>query len=263
MCLILFAWQADPSRDLVVAANRDEFYDRPTAKAAFWSEAPEVLAGRDLEAGGTWLGVTRGGRFAAVTNFRAGGENRDGAPSRGYLVGEFLRSDCEPEDYLRDLSANAQAYNGFNLLVGNRTKLCYLSNRCDGIHALKPGVYGLSNHLLDTDWLKVRRGKAALNEFLRGGGESCRERLLSAMADRMPAPDKMLPDTGVGLHAERALSPLFIATPRYGTRCTTLIEKGIGGNSRFYERTYARDGTYSDVAYELTDAAARSAACAD
>jgi uncharacterized protein with NRDE domain len=255
MCLILFAWQPDRERELVVAANRDEHYGRPTAKAAFWVEAPDLLAGRDLEAGGTWLGITGGGRFAAITNFRAGGDKVNGAPSRGFLVSGFLSSDIDPLSYLRDLSAGADVYNGFNLVVGDRTTLCYFSNRGEDPRILEPGVYGLSNHLLDTDWPKVSRGKAALGDYLASPDEAGRQRLVGALADRDPAPDRALPNTGVGLAVERALSPLFIATADYGTRCTTVIERWGDGVSAFYERSFTRDGSFSDVSYEqITEA---------
>jgi len=252
MCLILFAWQPDQERELVVVANRDEHYERPTAAAAFWAETPDVLAGRDLEAGGTWLGMTREGRFSAITNFRDGRGSRSGAPSRGHLVSEFLSSDRDPLIYLQTLSARAEAYNGFNLLVGDRKTLCYFSNKGHEPRTLSPGIYGLSNHLLDTDWPKVERGKAALRQYLLASGEAGRKRLVAALGARDTAADRDLPDTGLGLTVERALSPLFIVTPDYGTRCTTFIERRRNGFSTFYERSFARNGNYSEVSYDTS-----------
>jgi uncharacterized protein with NRDE domain len=162
MCLILIAWQAHPDYPLVVAANRDEFFARPTAAAAFWPDAPQVLAGRDLEAGGTWLGVSRQRRFAALTNYREGGRQRVDARSRGALVADFLTSRASPVAYLTQLETAAAEYNGFNLVVGDGESLAYYSNRGDGQPRwLKPGIYGLSNHLLDTPWPKLASAKAA------------------------------------------------------------------------------------------------------
>src|SRR5258706_6908216 len=156
MCLILFAWQAHPDYPLVVAANRDEWRDRPTAPAAWWDDAPDILAGRDLEAGGTWLGVTRAGRFAAITNFRDPSDRKSTAPSRGQLVADFLRGDDAPRDYLAALAAKAARYNGFNLLLADDKSMCYFGSREGEIIDVAPGIHGLSNHLLDEPWPKVK-----------------------------------------------------------------------------------------------------------
>lgn len=237
MCLILFAHDAHPRYRLVLAANRDEFYARPTAPAAFWEDAPEVLAGRDLREGGTWLGVTRGGRFAAVTNFREPAAYRVGAPSRGALVTGFLRARGAPVEYLAGLAPMAAAFNGFNLLLGDGRSVAWFSNRHPSIRTLPPGVYGLSNHLLDTPWPKVARGKTDLRLALDGPDRELEASLFATLALRDPAPDAALPDTGVGPERERALSAAFILTPEYGTRCSTVLLIDRDGWVSFTERT--------------------------
>jgi uncharacterized protein with NRDE domain len=239
MCLILFAHQASPRYRLVVAANRDELYDRPTAPAAFWSDAPGVLAGRDLREGGTWMGITRAGRFAAVTNYREMPLVRDGKRSRGHLVAGFLRSASAPDAYADELAREGQEYNGFNLLVGDGASLAYVSNRGAGPLVLSPGVYGLSNALLDTAWPKVVRGKQALAGALTGPAGELEGRLFEALADRSVAADPLLPETGVGTERERALSAAFIVTPQYGTRCSTVLIVTMDGRVTFTERRVA------------------------
>ena len=237
MCLIFFAWQRHVDYRLVVAANRDEFYARATAPAGYWEEAPEVLAGRDLEAGGTWLGVSRGGRFAALTNFR-GGEARTGeVPSRGHLVSDYLRSQHAAEDYLMSLVPRAAAYNGFNLLVGDREQLYWFSNRAGEPVRLDAGIYAISNHLLDTPWPKVVRGKAAFAELLQVK-RTDREAMFDLLADRQLAGDADLPDTGIGLARERALSPMFIRAGDYGTRSSTVLLVENAGHTTLHERTH-------------------------
>lgn len=239
MCLILFAWDAHPRWKLVVGANRDEFYARPTAPAAFWDDAPDVLAGRDLREGGTWLGVTRSGRFAAVTNFREPEKYRVGAPSRGHLVSNFLLSRARPAGFAGGLVRVARDFNGFNLLMADRGQLVWFSNRADDAYELDPGVYGLSNRLLDTPWPKVVRGKEDLRRALEGPEEELEGHLFASLALRDPAPDDALPSTGVGLERERALSASFIVTAEYGTRASTVLLVGRDGEVTFTERTTA------------------------
>lgn len=237
MCLILFAWKAHANFPLILAANRDEFYKRPTAPASFWEDAPGLLAGRDLQAGGTWLGITRRGRVAALTNYRDPTTLKDGAPSRGMLVSDFLRGRRTPEAYLRWLSPMAARYNGFGLLVGNSDELHYFSNR--GMKApLSPGIHGMSNHLLDTPWPKVERGKQALGSLLESEKAPSPEALLDLVADRSRPPDDRLPITGVGLEWERVLSPLFIESPAYGTRSSTILIIDRKGRVTFVERLF-------------------------
>jgi uncharacterized protein with NRDE domain len=241
MCLIALALDAHPSYRLVMAANRDEFYARPTASAGWWADAPDVLAGRDLREGGTWMGVTRGGRVAAVTNYRDPGfAQLAGAPSRGALVADFLRGSADAESYAHDLAGRAARYNGFNLLVGDEDGLFYLSNRTPGVRRLQPGVYGLSNALLDTPWPKVVRAKAAMGDALAAAeGDGWDAPLWDALADRVIAADDSLPDTGVGAERERQLSAPFIRTDAYGTRVSTILTLTRDGDVRFVERTIA------------------------
>lgn len=235
MCLIAFAWRPHDSHRLVLVANRDEFYDRPTAPAEFWPNQPRLLAGRDLSAGGTWLGFTRDGRFAAVTNFREPGKQVVDARSRGELVVDFLRAQEPPSEYLSALTRDSdRVYNGFNLIAGNCEELCYWSNRDGPPRALAPGLYGLSNHLLDTPWPKLVRAKQRLAAWLAGcdGGL---EGLAELMADRTPAPDAALPDTGVAPEWERLLSPMLIHSETYGTRSTTAVTWSEAGEVGFLE----------------------------
>ena len=240
MCLILLAHAAHPRYALVVAANRDEFYERPTAPAQPWAEAPQVLAGRDLRGGGTWLGVTTEGRFAAVTNVREPGRVRLDAPSRGELVGGFLTGDASPAAFLRGLEPRADAYNGFNLLLGEGRELWWFSNRGGAPRRLAPGVYGVSNHLLDTP--KVTRGKQRLQALLGAHDELPPDALLALLADAAPAADSELPETGVGREWERALSSAFIASPAYGTRSSTALLVERSGGATFVERSFAPGG---------------------
>lgn len=236
MCLLLFAL-GTPDLPLVVAANRDEFLARPTAPAAFWPEAPDVLAGRDLEGGGTWLGVTRTGRFAALTNFRDPSSRCPGAPSRGGLVSGFLTGSEEPEAYLARIAGEAERYNGFNLVAGGPSALFWFSNRAGRIERIAPGVHGLSNHLLDTPWPKVTRGRERLAALLARGDAGV-EDVLALLLDRTRSEDALLPETGVGLEWERILSPAFIESPLYGTRVSTAVLFRADGSVELAETTH-------------------------
>lgn len=241
MCLLVLAFKAHPRYRLVVAANRDEFHHRPTEPAHFWPDRPNLLAGRDLEAGGTWLGVTRGGRFAALTNFREPGRHRADAPSRGGLVTAFLTGRETPLDFLASLAERAVRYNGFSLVVADGTRLAHLSNRGAAPAPISPGVHGLSNHLLDTPWPKVTRTRDRLRELLaRDQVEP--SSLLDLLADRDPPPDAELPDTGVGLELERLLGPPCVVSLTYGTRCSTALLVGRDGEVRLVERTLDPNG---------------------
>jgi len=238
MCLILLAIQSHPDYKLVIAANRDEFYDRPTAPAVFWDDEPGLLAGRDLRAGGTWLGITTKGRITAITNYRDPSSIKSNAPSRGSLVTDFLKGRQSPVDYLEGLKRDAHEYNGFNLIVGQKHKLYWYSNREEGIRNLSTGIYGVSNRLLDTPWPKVTRGKEKLRELLSAENDPDHEALFSMLADRSAPDDKELPDTGVGLEWERMLSPIFITSPTYGTRSSTLIFIDLNDRVTFIEKTF-------------------------
>lgn len=235
MCLILFAYRSHADYPLVLAANRDEFYERPTAAAEFWEEAPHLLAGRDLLKGGTWLGITKSGRFAALANYRHLNALQGGAPSRGKLVRDFLLSDEETLEHLKKIEKEAPLYNPFTLLAGDRSDLFCLSNRGEKIQRLSPGLYGLSNHLLDTPWPKVVKGKERLQQILSDKRPSI-EKILELLSDDSPAPDWALPDTGVGQEWERALSPIFVATPSYGTRSSTILLIDNEENVTFIEK---------------------------
>ncbi len=238
MCLILFSWRQRADYPLLLAANRDEFYARPTAPAAFWSETPQVLAGRDLVGGGTWLGVTRGGRLAAVTNYRDPDERRSGAPSRGLLVRDFLCANAPVTEYLRALDRRAGEYSGFNLLLGDGRQLGYFASRTGQGRLLPPGLYGLSNHLLDTPWPKVTAGKTALAQLVAAPAIDPLA-LFDLLADTVRPPDCQLPDTGIGRDWERLLSSRFIAGPTYGTRSSTVVLFDGESSVLFCERTFA------------------------
>ena len=241
MCLIVLAWQARADLPLVVAANRDEWRERPTEPARWWPDHPDLLAGRDLQAGGTWMGITRAGRFAAVTNFRDPSDKRSTARSRGGLVTDFLLGQLAPQAFLAALASHAGEYNGFNLIVGDGQSLWYFGSREGEGRAIEPGVHGLSNHLLDEPWPKVVRGRMAMQEALRDRDPA--PRLFDALADGNGAPDDALPDTGVGIAWERRLASPLITGADYGTRSSTVVTVAGDGTIRFEERTLAADGS--------------------
>jgi len=238
MCLILFAYRMHPSYRMIVAANRDESYTRPTAPAGFWTDAPAVLAGRDLLHGGTWLGFTRSGRFAAVSNYRETSAALSRGPSRGHLVANYLLGDESPTTYLKRVAAEGARYPGFNLIAGDSDALYYFSNRAAGIQRLGPGLHGVSNALLDTPWPKVESGKALLREQTQAHREPQVDALLAGLTDRRLPADSRLPDTGVGLERERELAPLFIRGREYGTRSSTVLLVDYAGGVRFVECSY-------------------------
>jgi uncharacterized protein with NRDE domain len=242
MCLILFSYQMHTDYWLILAANRDEFYNRPAAPLDYWAEHPDLLAGRDLKSNGTWLGVTRTGRIAAVTNYRDPITHMQNAPSRGTLVSNYLRGNSSPQQYLKAVSKIGYTYNGFNLIAGDRSGLYYYSNRATGIQKLKPGFYGISNHLLDTAWPKVNKGKARLQAQLMGREKIEVEKIWSVLADRSPALDTELPDTGVGLQWERILSPVFITSQDYGTRSSSIVLIEKSGQTTIMERIFLNSG---------------------
>lgn len=242
MCLILVAYDCHPRYRLILAANRDEFHQRPTAPAHFWNDAHQVLAGRDLQGGGTWMGVTRQGRLAAVTNFRDPSSLREGAPSRGALVIDFLLETCSGKAYLAALEKRANAYNGFNLVVWDGSDLCWYANRGTGIETMPPGIHGISNALLDTDWPKVELGMRRMKRWIDAAEDPDLEAGFEMLADRTPASDHRLPNTGVGLAWERLLSPMFITSPHYGTRASTLVLMDRAGGIRLAERNFGPDG---------------------
>lgn len=247
MCLILFAWQAHPGYPLVLAANRDEFHQRPTAEADFWDDAPDILAGRDLQAGGTWLGVNRGGRFAAITNYREPVEPGIGTvQSRGHLVREFLSGRRPPMDHATRLRDQASDYQGFNLLMGNRSSLAYVSNRNESVSTVEPGVHGLSNHLLDTNWPKVEAGRDQLKEILQNE-EIEPESLFDLLSDRSLTPGEMPQDIEKHLAPERMMKHYFIVSDVYGTRSSSVLLLRRDGGIYFSERQYNAQGQATDT----------------
>lgn len=237
MCLILFAYNVHPDYRLILAANRDEFYDRPSAPADFWIRHPQVLAGMDLKERGTWLGVTKEGKFAAITNYRDPASWKADAPSRGKLVSRYLTGSAGPENYLRNVVKKADIYNGFNLLLGDGTDLLVYSNR-GNVRKLSSGIYGLSNELLDAPWPKVQRGKKLLKKALPQKGKELEEALFGLLSDRLVPPDRNLPETGIGLEWERLLSTMFIKSPVYGTRSSTLLLIGKNKRVKLIEKVY-------------------------
>jgi uncharacterized protein with NRDE domain len=253
MCLIVLAWDASPKTRLAVAANRDEFFARRTAPARWWADAPDVLAGRDLEAGGTWMGIARAGRFAALTNFRdAAAPKKDGAPSRGTLVADFLKGGWAPADYVALIRPGASRYHGFNLLVSDSIELWSFSNVEGDPRRLRSGIWGLSNHLLETPWPKVISARARLEEALgvADGAKNLERRLLDLLEDRTVAPDGALPSTGLPRDWERALSAAFVALPGYGTRASTALVVGTEGAARFTERSFGKGGALLEEMHE-------------
>lgn len=250
MCLLLLAWQHDARHTLVLAGNRDEFHDRPAAAADWWDAS--VIGGRDLRAGGTWLAAHRDGRFAVVTNYREPLEEGRGPRTRGELVARYLRGRLGPEAYAREVASHGSEYGGFNLLLGSPEVLVYLSNRGRGPEVLEPGVYGLSNHLLDSPWPKLERSRDRFQQLL--AGDPTPGALLEMLADRRAAEDHELPDTGIGLEWERLLSSPFIVSPHYGTRCSTVLMLGPD-EMLFTERRFDSAGVStgdSDFHFSIT-----------
>ena len=241
MCLIAVAYDAHPEYRLIVLANRDEFYTRSALGLRRWADGSGIIAGRDERGCGTWMGVTSTGRFSAVTNYREVGRVDSAAPTRGQIPVDFLKNADDPETFVGRLQAQAQRYNGFNVLVGNRDKLCYYSNRGDDTRLLSPGVYGLSNHLLDTPWPKVQRAKEALTAEMRSENIDP-DRLLVALRDARRADEASLPDTGVGIALEKKLSSVFINFDGYGTRSSTILLVARGGGGCIIEQSYEDDG---------------------
>ena len=239
MCLIVFAWQVIPGMPLIAAANRDEFDDRPATHANWWEDFPQVYAGRDLRGGGTWMGITRNGRFAALTNIRAPSERRTDVRSRGEVVANFLTGNMTPQDYGVQLDAQANDYNGFNLLFGTANELIWYSNRANGdvrnCQPIVPGIYGLSNASFDSPWPKVVRAKAEFASLLCQGASE--DAFFEMLTDTRKASDCRLPNTGIAIELERELSAVCIDTPGYGTRVSTVVKLDTNQQACLHERT--------------------------
>jgi len=236
MCLILFALQQHQDYPLIVIANRDEYYARPTRSAHWWPDKTGIFAGRDLQARGTWMGVNRNGRFAAVTNVREPGGMDPGEKSRGELPTLYLDGGENPQTYLENLHHNSASYSGYNLLLGDSDELWFASNRDTGIRKITPGIYGISNGSFDEDWPKLGSGKLALEEVLRGTIDE--QKLMGILTDNSIAGDHELPSTGVELDIERLLSSRFIRSPQYGTRACSVVTIDSGNRVRFTEQNY-------------------------
>ncbi|MEP7083473.1 MAG: NRDE family protein [Betaproteobacteria bacterium] len=239
MCIALIAHQAHPVYPLVIAANRDEFHVRPTAAAHWWPE--DILAGKDLVAGGTWFGIHRSGRVALLTNYRDGIVRDPAARSRGELVVTALLSARQAQPMLANLLTGADGYQGFSLIVGKPGAFCYTSNRSWLVKNVPDGVSGLSNHFLDSPWPKVERAKERLRNALREPVLEA-DPLFELLRDRTQAADHELPDTGIGLERERFLSSPFIVGPNYGTRSSTVLLMDRLGGVVFVERTFDAQG---------------------
>ncbi|KPA11568.1 protein containing DUF833 [Candidatus Magnetomorum sp. HK-1] len=241
MCLILFSYKNHPTYDLVIAANRDEFRDRPSAKIDYWEDAPSVLAGRDLQNGGTWMGITRSGRFAGITNFRSLAAIKEDSPSRGHLVKDFLTGNDSPLDYLKQIEAEASNYSGFNLLVGDMEQLYYFSNCKKGYEKITTGIHGLSNNFLDVPWPKLEKGTQHLKNILENNLQPEIKPFFKLLTDTSQPEDSRLPRTGISLEWERMLAPIFINNSFYGTRSQSVLFITKDRRVVFYERTIHRD----------------------
>jgi uncharacterized protein with NRDE domain len=258
MCLIAIAWQARRDLPLMVAANRDEWRERPSKAAHWWPERTDLLAGRDLQAGGTWMGITRGGRFAAVTNFRDPSDKRSTARSRGTLVTEFLLGNDTPARFLANLSPRSHEYNAFNIIVGDGVSLFYFGSREGQPRAIEPGVHAISNHLLDEPWPKVVAAKIAMNQALDDRDPV--GVLFGMLSDEARPSDDELPKTGVALEWERRLGAALITGKDYGTRASTVLAVTNHGETIFEERTRAPDGAVTQAVREAFTVEAVTAA---
>jgi uncharacterized protein with NRDE domain len=242
MCLVLIAYRIHPRYPLVLAANRDEFHARTAAPMHWWSDGSPVLAGRDLQAGGTWCGLDSHGRLALVTNYRDPSLPKTQGSSRGALVAAFLRGARSAREYVHDAAASADRYAGFSLLAMDDSSLGYaVSHPEPEAWMLEPGIFGLSNHRLDAPWPKLLRSRAQFEREI-ADGDPVPARLFDILSDRTVADDAALPDTGIGLEWERLLSSSFIVSPEYGTRCSTVILIDRHGQVAVEERSHSADG---------------------
>jgi uncharacterized protein with NRDE domain len=242
MCIIFVAFRSHPDYRLVVAANRDEFRDRPTERAHRWKEGGGIIGGRDLRSGGTWFGIHTDGRFAALTNFREPAvAAADGSPSRGALVVSYLQSGAAPQAWLASLARRSGQWGGFSLFVSDLDQLAHLSNRRNVPDSLGPGIWAVSNGLLGDPWPKVERGKAEFRKIVDERGADV-ERLMTLLRDDSAADPSELPDTGVGSERERELSPIFIRGHLYGTRSSTVLCIREDGRGTLIEQQWSGDG---------------------
>jgi uncharacterized protein with NRDE domain len=236
LCTILFSFKEKEDYPLILLANRDEFYERETRTAHWWDDHPNVLGGRDLKAGGTWMGITKNGRFAAITNYRKLPLTKTYSTSRGDLVKDFLTGNQSGDSFMNFLEENREHYEGYNLIFGMPDELYYHSNRGEG-KKLSPGLYGLSNHLLDTPWFKVEKGKERLSEKLQEDDLDT-DRLFGILSNTELSPDDRLPDTGLDYQREKIISSIFIESPGYGTRLSSVLSVDSKGEVDFHERSF-------------------------
>lgn len=237
MCLIAFAYKTHPEYKLILIANRDEFYERPTRPAQFWEEEyPEIFAGKDEQAGGTWMGFNKRRQWAALTNYRDPSLRKENAISRGQLVLSYLKEQQEPAAFLEQTDDHSDSYEGFNLLAGNTDQLYHYSNVSESITRVTPGVHGLSNALLNTSWPKLEKARGGLADTIQQSFTM--DDLFSLLADTGTAPDDQLPSTGIPAEWEKAISPVFIKTDGYGTRSSTVLLIGKDNTFHFTERRF-------------------------
>ena len=249
MCLLVIAYRVHPDYPIVVAANRDEFYDRPTRALHDWGKESHIVAGRDLKGGGTWMGINRQGRLAALTNYREPDRHDAQAPSRGHLVSDFLKGPENLNQYINKVSLDAIKYNGFNLVLLEGDQLLYFSNRSGVAEEVRPGIHGLSNGLLNTPWPKVTRSCRAVKSQLNPTRPADVEALMHILGDRSIPPDYDLPRTGVGLEWERRLGSIFIRSDIYGTRSSTVLLVAKDGTVSICERTFDQEGFVGEAEF--------------
>lgn len=252
MCLVNFHFQNHPKYKLIVVANRDEFYERPTKPAHYWEDEPNILAGRDLLQMGTWLGISKKGRFAAITNYRDPSLPETGRYSRGEIIRHFLTNGTEPDIFMEELIKERENYGGYNVILGDPNGLYHYNNVLDESKDINAGTHSLSNHSLNTPWPKVVKGRARLNEYIQTNQEEVSiDMLFNLVTDRSTADDEELPHTGVGVEMERLLSPMFIKIPNYGTRSSTVLLVDKEDRVTFVERTFKEGDFQFEKKYEF------------
>lgn len=250
MCLIAFSYKVHPSYPLIVVANRDEFYDRPTAAAHFWEDEPEILAGRDLRQQGSWMGLSKNGRFAAITNYRDPRLPETGQLSRGEIVRLFLTATESTDAFIQSLRSKRDLYGGFNVLLYDGEDMHHYNNIYDEHSMIESGIHGVSNATFNTPWPKVTAAKTVLENTVEEDAVEMNT-LISLLANAEIAQDEVLPNTGVGIHLERSLSAQFVKLPNYGTRCSTAIVFKNNREIDFLERTYENGKFKFDRSYRI------------
>lgn len=249
MCLIVFANNYHSEYKLIFAANRDEFFERPASPAHFWKDDP-LLAGKDLKGGGTWCGITKAGRFAAITNYRDIKSIKKDAVSRGKIVTDYLTGTSSPEFYSKGLADSANLYNGYSLIFGSVSVLYFFSNRTKKLEKVENGIHGLSNHLIDTPWFNVKRGKEFLEKAVNKG-ENLIDNLFTMLSDKTTSPENELPETGLDKETENKISSVFVELPEYGTRSSTVILVDKHNNVTFIEKSLDTNKEWITNKYEF------------